>query len=63
MKTELLKNENGYNFWHIKSSGGADLWNITPEDHDAPNGGYYMKSAIEDMKGQSFCPRHPRSVN
>jgi len=53
MKHELLKTENGYDFWKLTSGRGV-WWNITPEGRETKPGGFVGKEYIENVKGQKF---------
>ena len=53
MIAELIKTENGYNFWRM-TEGNNILWNITPISEGEPQGGYRSKLWIENIKHQKF---------
>lgn len=55
MKPQLIKNENGYNFWKMQSPRGNTYWNITPDtETHPPLSGYSNKEYIEEIKHQQF---------
>jgi len=62
MKRELLKIENGYNFWKFTQGAGV-WWNITPTSSDyEPTTGYADKEYIEGVKHQKFDKRERKNA-
>ena len=57
MDMAIIKQENGYNFWHGTEKAFDvtwSYWNITPIGQKPPKTGYCSRDYIEKIKGQSF---------
>lgn len=48
---KLIKTEFGYNFWRGVNKDGKYYYNVTPQEHPKPNGGYMNAEYICKIKG------------